>query len=125
MVLCGVDLVETDRIRQALDRFPERFLSMVFTPNEVDYCNARGAGRVASYAARFAAKEAVSKALGTGIGEHAGFQEIEVCTMPGGKPIIQLSGAAESTFKRLGGKHISISLSHTHQYAIANVVIET
>src|SRR3712207_2315513 len=59
----GVDIVDIDRIAQAVTRWGEPFLRRVFTEREV----ADAAGRMSSLAARFAAKEAVAKALGTGL----------------------------------------------------------
>lgn len=122
-VLNGIDLVETERIRRTRERFGERFLQSVFTEREVAYCTARGAGSHLSLAARFAAKEAFAKALGTGIGAKAAFQEIEVESQPGGRPTIRLHGSALETWHGMGGTAIALSLSHTHAYAVASVVL--
>ena len=113
----GVDLIETDRIAAAIDRQGEAFLKRVYTPAEISLCR----GNTQSLAARFAAKEAVSKALGTGIGAFA-FTDVEVLRAPSGEPLLQLHGNATRLAAQLGITQWSISLSHTHEHAIAMVV---
>ena len=113
----GVDLIETHRIAAALDRQGDAFLKRIYTAAEQQLCG----GNTQSLAARFAAKEAVSKALGTGIGAVA-FTEIEILRAPSGEPLLQLHGAAAQLALQLGITYWSISLSHTHEHAIAMVV---
>jgi len=115
----GVDLLEIERLRKALERHAERFLARIYTPAERELC----AGNVASLAARFAAKEAVAKALGTGLGDVA-WTEIEVLRAETGAPVLRLHGRASALAEGLGLKHWSISLSHTREYAIALVVAQ-
>lgn len=113
----GVDIIETERIADSIDRFGERFLRRVFTENELAYCQ----GRISSLAARWAAKEAVAKALGTGIGP-VGWLEIEVISQANGCPVLQLHGAAAELTARLEIEQFALSLSHTREHAIAFVV---
>lgn len=113
----GVDLIETSRVTEAIERHGERFLNRVFTENELKECN----GRVTSLAARFAAKEAVAKALGTGIGD-VSWLEIEVRSDEKKAPYVVLCGEGEKLAKQLGLKTWSLSLSHTESQAIALVV---
>ncbi|RLD11909.1 MAG: holo-[acyl-carrier-protein] synthase [Chloroflexota bacterium] len=113
----GVDLIEIERIRQAIDRHGERFLNKTFTPGE----QAQAGGKPASLAARFAAKEAAAKALGTGIGE-VGWLDIEVVSIPSGEPMLKLHGHAQKLAAELGYKTWSLSLSHSRGLAIAMVV---
>lgn len=113
----GVDLIEVDRIRRVVEEHEERFLKRVFTSRELD----EAGSNYASLAARFAAKEAVAKALGTGIGAVA-WQEIEILRGPEREPILCLHGAAQSLAQALNLKVWSISLSHTHEHAVAFVV---
>lgn len=124
-VLCGVDMVEIERIRDSIESSGKAFLDRVFTGNEIRYCEGRKAVRFESYAARFAAKEAVSKAFGTGISEGVGWRDIEVLNDDRGKPFILLANGAKDFFERMGGRGISLSLSHCRQYAVAYAVIET
>jgi holo-[acyl-carrier protein] synthase len=110
-------MIETDRVRGVLRRHPERFLSRVFTPEEVAFCR----GRVPELAARFAAKEAVMKALGTGA-RSVGWREIEVLPDRRGKPLVYLYGGAAERAETIGLEAIDISLSHLEAFAVAVVV---
>jgi holo-[acyl-carrier protein] synthase len=112
----GVDLIETQRVQRAVDRFGRRFLDRVFTPSELDLCR----DRVASLAARWAAKEAVAKAFRTGIGD-VSFREIEILHGPRREPVLLLHGAAAHLAQTHGLTEWSISLSHTATHAIAFV----
>ena len=113
----GIDTIEIPRVRRVLERYGERFLKRVFTPEEVAFCG----GRVPELAARFAAKEAVMKALGTGV-RGIGWREIEVLPDGRGKPLVYLYGSAKERAKEMGLEGIDISLSHERQYAVASVV---
>lgn len=117
----GVDLVELDRIRRAVERHGERFLVRIYTPEEL----ARYRDRLPELAARFAAKEAVSKALGVGlnhISSHGiGWLEVEVLPDPLGKPWVRLSGRAQTLAGEQGLHTWAISLSHSRDYAVAFV----
>ncbi|MEI8341868.1 MAG: holo-ACP synthase [Verrucomicrobiota bacterium] len=118
----GVDIVETVRIEASITRHGDRFLQRIFTAQEIAYCSTMKLS-ARHYAARFAAKEAVSKAFGTGIGEFAGWLDIEVCRSPEGRPLIELHGAAKELAKRLGIEEVLISLSHADHYAVASAVV--
>lgn len=115
----GIDLVEIERIAKSLEN--ERFIQRIFTPLEIEYCEARKTGRTESYAARFAAKEAMAKALGCGIGAELEFKEIEVFNTPNGKPQIRLLGQSALKHPKL---KFHISLTHTTHSAGAVVVSE-
>ncbi len=122
MLTAGIDLIEVERITGAIARFGERFLARVFTADELEYCR----GRPLELAARFAAKEAASKALGVGVQHQEGvcWREIEVVSDARGKPSLKLTGRAAQRAEELELRTIALSLSHTHQYAIALVVAE-
>ena len=120
----GVDLIEIERVREALQRHGERFVRRVFTPAELsDVCgdNRAYAQFAPSLAARFAAKEAAAKALGCGIGD-VGWQEIEILRSPNQSPHLHLHGAAQTLAASLGLSTWSVSLSHTASHALALVV---
>ena len=118
----GVDIIELDRIRRALERHGERFLIRLYTAEEI----ARYRDRLPELAARFAAKEAVSKALGVGLNhmsEHGiGWREVEVLPDPLGKPVVRLSGRAQQLADEQGLREWAISLSHSRDYAVAFAV---
>lgn len=113
----GVDIVEMRRIQAALDRWGERFLQRIFTPQELAYCR----GRVPQLAGRFAAKEAAMKALGTGR-RGVGWKQIEVHRETGGAPTLKLHGGAARRAEALGLRHFAISISHSRDYAVALAV---
>lgn len=122
MLSAGVDLIEVKRIEETIARYGDRFLTRVFTANELQSCR----GRAHQLAARFAAKEAVSKALGVGIQHRdgVGWREIEIVSDARGKPGVRLSGNAARRAAQLNLHHFAISLSHTRAHAIALVVAE-
>jgi holo-[acyl-carrier protein] synthase len=118
----GVDIVETSRIQDALDRFGERFLNRCFWPDEVAYC--RGMKSPALHlAARFAAKEAISKAFGTGISQELGWKDMEIRKRENGEPYVVLRGRGEELARVRGVTELFVSLSHCKEYAAAHAVI--
>ncbi len=123
-VLCGVDIIEIDRLRESFESLGDAFRDRIFTPNEISYCEGRKMARFHSYAARFAAKEAVSKAFGTGIGEAVMWKDIEIISGELGKPQVILLNNAKNIYEKLNAESISLSLSHCENYAVAYVVIE-
>ncbi len=117
----GIDIVETVRIADSIQRHGERFLSRIFTAGEREYCAAMRKPEI-FFAARFAAKEAVSKAFGTGISVQLGWLDIEVRRKASGEPFVVLHGAGAATAKRLGIAEIHLSLSHSDHYAVAQAL---
>jgi holo-[acyl-carrier protein] synthase len=113
----GTDLIEINRIAGVIERHGERFLSRVFTYNELTACQ----GRVDSLAARWAAKEAVAKALGTGIGQ-VSWREIEVVHDDRHCPSLRLHGAAAALAEERGLTQWAISLAHDGGFSLAFVV---
>jgi holo-[acyl-carrier protein] synthase len=120
----GVDICEVPRIRAAVERFGERFLRRVFTPEEARYCLAKP-NAAERLAARFAAKEAGMKAIGTGLRHGITWRDVEVVRLPGQRPNLRFSGRAREFADRLGCKRVHLSLSHTKEQAIAYVILET
>ncbi len=119
----GVDIVEVPRIEAAIGRFGRRFLERIFTEDEIRYCESK-ANRVERFAARFAAKEAGLKAIGTGWRRGVGWKEVEVRREASGRPTLVFSGRAAEFAARLGVKRASLSLSHTAEHAVAQVILE-
>lgn len=119
----GVDITEVPRIREALERFGDRFLRRVFTPDEVRYCMGKP-NAAERLAARFAAKEAGMKAIGTGLRHGITWHDVEVVRLPGQRPNLKFSGRAAEFAGRLGCKRTHLSLSHTKEHAIAFVILE-
>lgn len=119
----GVDIVEVPRVAATIERFGRRFLERVFTEDEIRYCESKH-NRVERFAARFAAKEAGLKAIGTGWRRGVAWKEVEVRREPGGRPTLAFSGKAAEFAGKLGMKRASLSLSHTAEHAIAQVILE-
>ncbi len=116
----GVDVVEVERIERAVARWGDTFVRRIYTAREIE----RAAAALAQgprLAARFAAKEAVMKALGVGWRVLA-WREIEISNDPQGQPRVQLHGAARRIADERGITAVVVSLSHTHQHAIANAI---
>ena len=118
----GVDIVETTRIRDSLERFGERFLNRCFWPEEVAYCNGMKFPAL-HFAARFAAKEAISKAFGTGIGHQLGWKDMEIRKRDTGEPYAVLHGRGAELASARGVTEVFVSLSHCKDYAAAQAVI--
>lgn len=119
----GVDLEKVKRIRVAMERHGDRFVRRIFTPSEVAYAE-DSARPYQSYAVRFAAKEATMKALGTGWNCGVRWVDIEVANQPEGRPLLQLHGKAAETAQKLGCHSLHLSLSHTCETALAEVILE-
>ena len=117
MLTTGVDIIEIERIQRALERWGDRFLRRIYTEDEAAYCR----GRPPNLAGRFAAKEAAMKALGTGL-RGVGWKDIEVIRNEAGAPSVLLHGRAKVRAETLGVRKMSLSLSHSRNYAVAFVV---
>ncbi|MGM0367610.1 MAG: holo-ACP synthase [Actinomycetota bacterium] len=116
--MAGVDIIEVERIRQAANN-SEAFLNRVFTPDEVQYCRAKGKQMYPSLASRFAAKEAAAKSMGKGFGKDLSLKEIEIKNKDDGSPYVVLHGRAKEIAEKLGIKEVKLSLSATNEYAVA------
>ena len=119
MLSTGVDIIEIPRIKKTLDRYGERFLKRIFTPDEIAYCR----GRSPNLAGRFAAKEATMKALGTGV-RGVGWKDIEVIRAESGAPSVKLHGRAKARAEMLQVSDLSLSISHSREVAVAFVVAQ-
>lgn len=118
----GTDLIEIERVQESIERFGDRFLQRVFTPEEIAYCMKKR-NFAESFAARFAAKEAGAKALGTGISRGVSWQEIEVRREMGERPKLHWSGRAAERAEAMGVRRVELSLTHSKTVAMAMVLI--
>lgn len=116
-VAVGVDMIETSRVAEAIERHGKRFCDRIFTVQEQGYC----AGRIPSLAGRFALKEAVAKALGTGVGD-MNWTDIEILGDERGKPRLVLHNNALAMAVAQGWQTWDVSISHTNSHAIGFVV---
>ena len=123
IISIGVDIIEVSRVRETIERTP-RFAERVFTEAERAYCESRGAVAAQHYAARFAAKEAALKALQTGWSGGISWQDIEVSAKDSGAPVISFHGRARELYQESGATSAHLSIAHTTEHAIAEVVLE-
>ena len=114
----GVDLIEIERIRRALDRHGASFKDRCFTAEEIAYCDSKP-NPPQHYAGRFAAKEAVGKALGSGV--YFTWKEIEIRGRP--KPGVHLAGRTAAWAERVGAARIELSMTHSRELAQAVAVV--
>ena len=116
----GIDIIEVSRVRGVLERHGDRFLRRIYSPEEIE--SVRG-NRDQYLAARFAAKEAAFKALGTGWNQGVRWVDVQVENLASGQPVVHLSGGALTRAQELGATHSHISITHTAEYAAAQVIL--
>ncbi|MCP8618094.1 holo-ACP synthase [Salirhabdus salicampi] len=113
----GIDLLEISRLEEKVRR-NERFVKRILTTRELDLLNQCSSRKrkMEFSAGRFAAKEAYAKARGTGLGQDLSFLDIEVIPDEKGKPVVYVKGNRE--------KNTFLSISHSEQFVIAEVIIQ-
>jgi holo-[acyl-carrier protein] synthase len=117
----GFDATDIARITATIERYGDRFRHRIFTSGEIAYCTRR---RVAAihFAGRFAAKEAAMKALGTGHSRGVLWRDIEV-VRHGGPPQLRFHGGAGRRFDAIGGRSSLLTITHSSDLAMAQVLI--
>ena len=121
IVAHGIDLVDCPRIEQMIERHGERFVNRVFTATEQAYAEANK-NKMEKLAGRFAAKEAVLKLIGTGWRGKIAWTDIEIINNAAGQPEVTIAGEVKRIADELGIEHISVSITHTANFAIASAV---
>jgi holo-[acyl-carrier protein] synthase len=114
----GTDITECLRIAQMIERHGELFITRVYTPQEIQYCQSRKQA-TQHFAGRWAAKEAVLKAVGTGWRRGISWRDVEIRNQPGGKPVVALYGGVRDVAEELGIGQILVSISHCRSHATA------
>ncbi|MEO8281026.1 MAG: holo-ACP synthase [Ideonella sp.] len=110
----GTDVCDIRRIRATWERRGQRFAERILGPHELQVFNARlqkvEARGISFLATRFSAKEAFSKAIGVGMHPPMTWRNCEILNLPGGKPVLRLSGVLAEWFesRQLVG-HVSVS----------------
>jgi holo-[acyl-carrier protein] synthase len=117
----GTDIVECLRIAQMVERHGELFITRVYTPLEIEYCQSRKQA-TQHFAGRWAAKEAVLKALGTGWRRGISWRDVEIRNLRTGSPTISLYGGARDYMEQAGIAQVLISISHCRSHATAYAV---
>lgn len=118
----GTDLLDQGRIARIVEKQGERFAKRILTTEELAVWVGRDYS-VNYLAKRFAAKEAISKALGTGIAQGIGFQQMVITADDAGKPVVTLSGQALIRAKKLGGNQVMLSLSDEGEMILAFAIL--
>jgi len=124
IVAHGIDLVDCPRIEEMVARHGERFVQRIFTAAEQAYAESNK-NKIEKLAGRFAAKEAILKLMGTGWRGKIAWTDIEIINNSSGQPEVTLDGEVEKIADKLEIKHISISITHTANFAIASAVALT
>ncbi len=120
----GIDIVENRRIKEAVEKYGEKFLKRIFTHSEINYCNEK-VYKYECLAARFAAKEATIKAIYSAFGVRLGFKEIEVRGKRN-KPAEILLHLNPEKEKHLSKSYkIRVSISHEKLFSVATVILYT
>ena len=118
----GIDLVQIERIEQAMEKWGGAFERRVFTEAELEYCMKQK--RPAEHlAARFGAKEAVMKAFGTGLSGGVSWKDAQVVRGSGGRPEVVLSGRLKELAGEMGVSAAHVSFSHDGGFAVAQVIL--
>ena len=118
-ITCGTDIIEIERIKNAIEENGKEFLDKIYNKNEIEYCEEKHQVKYQHYAARFAAKEAIFKAISNKLKNKFSvtWKDVEIINDENGRPCIKF---INKEIKDLDS--IEISISHCKEYAVANVV---
>jgi holo-[acyl-carrier protein] synthase len=119
----GLDATDIDRIADTIERYGDRFLKRIFTDGEIAYCTRRRVPAI-HFAGRFAAKEAAMKALGTGHSRGVLWRDVEVVRR-GGPPHLLFHGGAARRLAEMGGRTTLLTITHSDDLALAQVLVLT
>lgn len=120
----GVDLFSVPRVEDDLDKGEQGLRDTIFTPEEIAYCQTKRYP-AQHFAARFAAKEAVFKALGASGLSGSHWRDVEVRVERNGRSYVLLHGKVKEAADSLRVASVFVSLSHTRDWAVASVVLES
>lgn len=121
-ILCGTDIIEIGRIKESIERSKETFLDIIYTKDEIAYCEAKKGSKYYHYAGRFAAKEALFKAISTLLKNkfEISWKNAQIINDENGNPQIEFIDIKINNIES-----IDISISHCKEYAVATVVVLT
>ncbi len=121
----GIDLCNITRIENIMDNYNKRFLNRIYSIEEQKRADGKKAKRTCRYAQMFAAKEACAKALGTGLSEGVSWQDIQISSLPNGKPVINLIGGAEIKINSMipDGMFAQIDISLSDESGLAQAMV--
>jgi len=119
----GIDLIEVQRIREAIAKYGDRFLNRIYTKVEIEYCSTKKSAEL-HYAGRFAAKEAAFKAMERGWGGDISWKEIEIHNETSGAPRVVFYGKALELIQQKKIVRAHVTISHIEEHATAVVILE-
>ncbi len=119
-ILCGTDIIEISRIKKSIEKSGDRFIDLIYTPDEKDYCESKHQAKYIHYAGRFAAKEAIYKAISGLLEDRFGisWKDAQIINDENGNPHVEFIGIK---LKQIN--NIDISISHCKEYAVATAII--
>ena len=119
-VLCGTDIIEISRIQKSIEKSGQKFLELIYTPVEIEYCESKRYAKYCHYAGRFAAKEAIYKAVSGLLKERfaISWQNAQIINDENGNPKVEFINIEIPQIK-----NIDISISHCREYAVATVTL--
>ncbi|MBI1823011.1 MAG: holo-ACP synthase [Nitrospirae bacterium] len=120
----GIDIVQSRRIKEAIEKWEKRFLNRIFTPPEQEYCLRHKSPHL-FFGGRFAVKEAMFKALGTGWRGGVQWKEIQVENLQSGQPVVQVFGKIKEILRQREVEKIHVSISHDTDYSLGEVILES
>jgi holo-[acyl-carrier protein] synthase len=120
----GLDIVSVARIKRLHEEYGQQFAGRIFTPVEMEYCENKR-NPFPHLAARFAAKESLLKAVGLGLRDGLSWQQIGVINDPKGAPKLVLTGRASEILSEMEIVETLLSISHTDDLAVAEVLLLT
>ena len=117
---CGTDIIEISRIKKSIEKSGERFLNLIYTQKEIDYCESKKFAKYNHYAGRFAAKEAIYKAISAILDDRfaISWKNAQIINDENGNPHVEFLNI---NFDKI--EHIDISISHCKEYAVATAII--
>lgn len=118
----GIDIIEVTKIGRLISKASDRFLNRFFTQKEIAYCNSRKR-KSEHFAEIFAGKEAFLKAVG--IGWPIGIRLVDIEILDGlcGRPMVLVFGKVKEIVDELNVQKIFITMSHSDEFAIAQVLL--
>lgn len=120
----GIDIQAVSGVGQSLAERGDAWLSVILTEREIEHLKAQSKG-IDSVAGRLAAKEAAIKALEVLTTDNVDWLDFEVINAGSGKPEIFINGNAKGKLDQLGATNIWLSIAHSEEYAVAQVILET
>jgi holo-[acyl-carrier protein] synthase len=116
----GTEIVECARVRALIEEHAERFLTRVYTPDEIRWCQSR-ANVTEQFAVLWAAKEAVFKSLRLAGRGPAVWVQVEV-EYRGDAPRVDVRGALRERMAQAGVGTILLTTAFTRHYATATAI---